>query len=185
MNDKIKITETELQQYLNEHLDAEGFSYFRIPSWFWDWLLKNAPPELLDEIRRLWGGLPDSIIFVPVKVGGFDFTMCLMLELKSKDGTMHGKQKRWHKRLPVYIGRTKPEVVQIMSEFLSIVDVVFQLLEGYNDGDRFRLLNENEIVKKTDEILIVDSAFQTTWGAPLNSQVGYAAKYCKAVRRKF
>ena len=111
----LDITEDELQNQCNDTFDAYRIRYIRIPDWVWKWLKQNAPKHLLKVLSKIFGGMPDAIAFKK----GEKYNYALMLELKSKKGKLHGKQKHWNKEFNVEISRTPDDSIRIIEEFYN------------------------------------------------------------------
>jgi len=109
----LDITEDELQGQCNDTFDGYRIRYLRIPDWVWKWLKQNAPKHLLKEMSKRFGGMPDAIALKK----GEKYNDALMLELKTKKGKLHGKQKDWDKEFNVEISRTPDDTIKIIEEF--------------------------------------------------------------------
>ncbi len=125
---KVTISEADLQKQCNDNLDAYGkrLKYIRIPDWIWSWLKQNAPVEVVTELSRTFGGMPDNVVFAPI---GEDYNLCMALELKTKTGKLHGKQKQWKKDINTKLSRDPDETIAIIEHFVETVRVANKALE--------------------------------------------------------
>ena len=87
-----EVPESALQHQLEDTLAAYQVEYMRIPDGVWRWLRHNAPPYIVKALSDSFGGMPDCFARVPLDE---PYYLCLGIELKSRRGTLHGKQKKW------------------------------------------------------------------------------------------
>ncbi|MCK5020650.1 MAG: hypothetical protein KAS32_26760 [Candidatus Peribacteraceae bacterium] len=62
-------------------------------------------------------GFPDIAIFKPGKDGLS--SLCLMIELKSEIGQLHGRQKNWANKATIHLCRTFEEFRELVDKFLE------------------------------------------------------------------
>jgi len=67
------------------------------------------------------GGIPDNPCFIPL---GKKYNLNLMLELKSKRGRLHGRQKRWYRDTAVQIPRDPDTAMAMIGEFQDVADKI-------------------------------------------------------------
>jgi len=110
------IKEDALQKQANDYLELKRIRYIRIPDAIWRWLAYKASEYVKKWFRFIFGGIPDNICIIPIND---KYNLCLALELKTKTGKLHGKQKHWSKDLAVQISRTPEDTMQIIDEFIN------------------------------------------------------------------
>lgn len=110
----IIIKEDALQQQANDYLEAKRIRYIRIPDKVWGWLAYKATEAIKLWFRKIFGGIPDNICILPINE---KYNLCLALELKTKAGQLHGKQKHWSKELAVQISRSPEDTMRIIDAF--------------------------------------------------------------------
>jgi len=112
----LQYTEDQLQTQCNDLLDAHRIRYLRIPDWIWSWLKLNAPVQVMKELSKRFGGMPDNMC---IKKIDDKYNLLMALELKTKTGKLHGKQKTWEKEIAVQISRSPDETIKKVNEFLK------------------------------------------------------------------
>jgi len=115
----LNIPELALQKQCNDTLDAYRIRYIYIPDNIHRWITMNAPEEIKIFFRKVFGGIPDNVCFIPI---GDKYNLCLCLELKSAKGHLHGKQKHWEKELAVQISRDPDKTIETIKEFIKDAD---------------------------------------------------------------
>lgn len=70
-----------------------------------------APQSIQKWFFGMFGGMPDNCCFIPI---GDRYSLCLHLELKSKAGKLHGKQKHGKNWM---VARSPEEVREIVDRF--------------------------------------------------------------------
>ena len=111
----LQCTEEQIQKQCDDLLAALHIRYLRIPDWVWAWIKLNAPPQIVKALSDRFGGMPDNMCIR--KFGKYNLLMAL--ELKTKTGQLHGKQKIWNKEINVQVSRTPEETIQNVNDFMS------------------------------------------------------------------
>jgi len=140
----LKITEKAIQKQANDLLDAHRIRYLRIEDWVWTWLngchvelngcggtvlKKNVPIEILTELTRRFGGMPDNVCLIPAG----KYCLALMMELKSAKGKIHGRQKHWP---AVQISRSPDETIEMVNQFIEDAEEI-------NSSDKLNTCGEH------------------------------------------
>lgn len=118
----VDIPESALQRQLDDLLVGLGIRFIRIPDNFWQWLHKysNAGQRMKKELGYYWGGLPDTIALLPISD---KYMLACPIELKTKKGKTHGKQKHWgHDGLIAQISRSPEQSIDIMKAFIMFAE---------------------------------------------------------------
>jgi hypothetical protein len=111
------LKEEGLQKQLNDMLNAHGIWFIRIPDGIFRWMKMNAPMGVQRWFFGLFGGIPDCIPLIKVSD---KYMLCCPIELKSKTGQRHGKQKHWEtKGIPFQISRTPEKNIEIVEQFIK------------------------------------------------------------------
>ena len=118
----LQITEGQLQEQLNDVLNAYQIKYLRIPDSVWKWLKYNAPVEVVTAMSRAFGGMPDNLCLVPI---GEKYSLAIGIELKVKGRKKHGKQKHWQSVLCT----TPDENIKTVQEYLDMVEIIKEVLK--------------------------------------------------------
>lgn len=113
---KPKTPESELQAFADEYLKIKGIDYIRIPDSIFTVLAVKAP-----FFMKGLGGHADNICFIPI---ADDYCISLHLELKTKTGKLHGKQKANAKKLNWKIARSTKEIQDIIDKFEQDVEKI-------------------------------------------------------------
>ena len=137
----LDITESQLQQQLEDSLDAYGVKYMRIPDYAWSWLKRNAPVHIVAALSRYFGGMPDCMCMIPISD---KYSLALGIELKVKGRKKHGKQKHWQS----VVCRTPEENIEAVQKFAYDADIMREF------ADRLQVfLNkvENHVINGTGD----------------------------------
>jgi len=118
----LDITESQLQEQLNDLLNAYQIRYIRIPDSIWHWLKRNAPVEVIRAMSDALGGMPDNVCMIPISDR---YSLMLAIELKVKGRKKRGKQKHWQST----ISRTPDENIALIEEYVKQADIVKEILE--------------------------------------------------------
>ena len=110
----LKVPESALQKQAEDYLDAFQIDYIRVPDNFFKWVKMKAPNYIQIAFFKIFGGIPDLQITAPIND---KYNLCLMVELKSKVGRLHGKQIRNAKRQKWQISRSVDDTIRIIDEF--------------------------------------------------------------------
>lgn len=111
------LPESDLQAYTDQYLGAHHIEFFRIPDQFWKFLHAcNASTWLKKWFAYMFGGMADNTCFIPISD---KYSLCMHLELKSKKGQLHGRQKVQARKLPWQIARSQAEVEKIVQRFVA------------------------------------------------------------------
>lgn len=125
----LKITESQLQEQLNDLLNAYQIRYIRIPDSIWHWLKRHAPVEVVSMLSRAFGGMPDNVCFVPIDE---KYSLALGIELKVKNRKKHGKQKHWQST----VSRTPDENIETVNEYLDTVETIKEVMKRIEEDER-------------------------------------------------
>jgi len=106
--------EAALQKQMDDMLAALGIWSIHIPDKVWNWIAWKATTGIKVWFRGALGGIPDSLCFVPVSD---KYMLCAPVELKTRKGKRHGKQKHWESRgISVQISRSPEENIRIVEQ---------------------------------------------------------------------
>ncbi|MCP4651174.1 MAG: hypothetical protein GY853_13995 [PVC group bacterium] len=133
---KVDITEADLQKLVDDLLSVRKIKNFHIPDGVWKWLTLNAPKvcALLSggargrngKYNNGLAGCPDNPCFIRL---GEKFNLNLMLELKSKKGRLHGKQKLWARDVAVNKMKDPDAVIKLVEEYIEVAEKIKKLCE--------------------------------------------------------
>lgn len=112
----IKISEAEIQDQLNDMLDAYGIEYIRIPDGMWRWVMAAAPAGIQAYFKKTFQGIPDNICFLPLDD---KYYLAIKLELKTQTGKLHGKQKQFARTENWIISRSTDDNIKVINDFLE------------------------------------------------------------------
>ena len=118
----LDITESQLQEQLNDTLNAYQIRYIRIPDSIWHWLKRNAPVEIVKIMSDAFGGMPDNVCMIPISD---KYSLMLDIELKVKGRKKRGKQKHWQST----ISRTPDENIKLIEEYIEQAEVIKEVLK--------------------------------------------------------
>ena len=126
-NPKVDINEDALQKQANDLLDWMHIGYYRIPDFVWLWLKNNAPIEVLRALSDCFAGkLPDNFCFEKLTD---KYLIALPLELKTKTGRLHGKQKKYARDYNWQISRSPDETIEIVNQFKADAELYTKYLK--------------------------------------------------------
>ena len=112
---KAEIPESSLQLFCDDYLELRQVRYIRLPDGFWRWLAVRGSEGIKRWFRGLFAGIPDNTCFIPIND---KYSLCLHLELKTRIGQLHGKQKEWARQLPVQVVRSTDEIKISIDKFI-------------------------------------------------------------------
>lgn len=117
---KPRVKESSIQSQLEHYLDLKGIEYIRFPDSLYRYIFANQsiPIHVKKQCSDYMKGVPDLIILV--KYGKYN--MCLLHEVKAKDGRASQGQKNYAKRLNVETGYGFDECKAIIDNFIEFVD---------------------------------------------------------------
>ncbi len=115
-NPGVIIKESELQKQANDYLEAYRIRYIRIPDGVWGFLAYKASEGVKLWFRKIFGGIPDNVCMIRINE---KYNLCLAMELKTKTGKLHGRQKHWYKDLAVQISRSPEDTMEIINNFIK------------------------------------------------------------------
>ena len=128
---KLNISEEKLQRQVNDYLSWQKIRYFHIADGVWQWLKREAIHicALLSvgtkgrngPHNNGLGGCPDNPCFI--KIGKL-FNLNLMMELKSKKGQLHGKQKAWSRDLNVHKVKDPDTAIELINKFEEVAVLI-------------------------------------------------------------
>ncbi len=123
----VTLKEEAIQKQANDYLDIKKIRYIRIPDGVWGYLAYKASEGIKIWFRKIFGGIPDNICMIRINE---KYNLCLALELKTKTGKLHGKQKHWYKDLAVQISRSPEDTMQIIDGFEKEAERMKGVLSG-------------------------------------------------------
>jgi len=106
--------EADLQSFVDDYLVLRRIKSLRIPDGFFRWLNGFAPLWARAAFNAVFAGQPDNICMIPISD---KYCLCLNLELKSKQGSLHGKQKANARDYAWQVARSPEEAKRIIDEF--------------------------------------------------------------------
>ncbi len=117
---KPRVKESTIQSQLEHYLELKGIEYIRFPDSLYRYIFANpaTSAKTRSQCSAYMKGVPDLIILV--KHGKYN--MCLLCEVKAKDGTLSQGQKNYAKRLNVETGYGFEECKAIIDNFIEFVD---------------------------------------------------------------
>ena len=113
----LQITESQLQEQLNDVLNAYQIKYLRMPDSVWQWINKNAPVEVKTALSWAFGGMPDNVCLIPIDG---KYSLSIGIELKVKGRKKHGKQKHWQST----VSETPDTNIALVKEYLEAVEII-------------------------------------------------------------
>lgn len=117
------LREDDLRDFCTKLLNKKKISYFSIPDSFWKWIHKNCNNGIKCWLYKVFGSLPDFMIFLPAG----SFNLALMVELKRNGSYLRKNQKMASERLNWITVRT-PE------EFENTIDNLIQIQSHFNNS---------------------------------------------------
>lgn len=106
------LPEELIQGQVEEFLNLRGIEYRRIPDKIWFWLKTNAPQWITKQLIMYWRGKPDLLIMFPLEKGSYT----VEIEIKTANGHMSQRQKKYSERMPVYLCRSYDECCRVICE---------------------------------------------------------------------
>jgi hypothetical protein len=97
---KVTIKEKDLQAMAEDLAFALGIRFFRIPDKLLSFLAFAAPAWTRIFVARYFAGVPDLMLFRPIKEGKNEV---LFVEIKTEAGKLSQSQKKWHSCLNVHV----------------------------------------------------------------------------------
>ena len=121
------VPETALQHQMDDMLAAYGIWFLRFPDNFFRWIKMNAPAGIQRFFFGVFGGIPDTLPMIRISD---KYMLCAPIELKSRKGQLHGKQKHWEsKGIAVQISRSPDESIAMINSFIADAEK-YKLLEA-------------------------------------------------------
>ena len=112
--------EAALQKQLDDYLAIKGVRYIRISDSMFKWLryatLKLQAHGVWAWIAKTFGGLPDNLLLVKISD---KYLLATGIELKTKKGALHGKQKHMAEELSYQISKSPEKSMEIVEAFLK------------------------------------------------------------------
>lgn len=110
--------ESRIQEYVENYCEIKGHQLLHIPpAVYWVMGQTNIPDWVKGQIREYLAGVPDCMIFKKEKfsenIDCMDNSV-LIMELKTKTGTVGQKQKKWHRGLVVHVPRSSAEAIKLI-----------------------------------------------------------------------
>lgn len=106
---KPPVPEENIQAFADDLFKIKRIKYIRIPDNVFRWLSINAP-----WLMKSLAGIADNVGMIPIND---KYSLCLNLEIKTKTGQLHGRQKINAKELSWQIARSVEEVQKIIEDF--------------------------------------------------------------------
>ena len=126
------LREDDLRDYCTKLLNKKKISYFSIPDSFWKWLHKNCNNGIKCWMYKVFGSLPDFMIFLPVQ----GYNLALMIELKRNGSYLRKNQKMASERLNWITIRTPEEFENVIDNLLEIKSHFLKIPMGIRGSDR-------------------------------------------------
>ena len=123
--------ESPLQAATERYCEMRMLSFIRIPDVMWFWVKKHFPLWLKNIMSKYLAGWPDCTIIEPIK--GTKYSLTLLVELKSKDGKLQGKQKKMAHALNYQVIRTPEKVIAEINEFLKFKDFLEEKIKEWQN----------------------------------------------------
>lgn len=120
-------SEDPLQKFTDEYLVIRKVDYFRIEDRFFRWVKMKASPTVQKWFFWMFGGRPDNTCMEPIG----KYSLVLNLELKSKSGQLHGRQKRNSRNQPWQVCRSPEAVQETVEAFISDAKMLSELIQKY------------------------------------------------------
>ena len=124
--------EEHLQSFTDQYLDIQRIKYYRIPDKFFKWLNATAPQWAKSAFNSVFAGMPDNMCIIPISD---DYCLCLNLELKSKRGKLHGRQRPNAMRFAWQVARTHEEVQAIVEEYQKTAATIRDWLRSQSEAE--------------------------------------------------
>ena len=83
---------------------------------FWRWLAMHKWTPQVAWFRKMFGGMPDNLCIKPLND---KYCLAMCLELKSRRGHLHGRQKADARSLPWIVCRTPEEAKEAIDNFIE------------------------------------------------------------------
>jgi len=109
----LPLKESDLQKFAEDYCRAAGINCLHIPDSFWKWIYKNCNTGVRCWLYKIFGGLPDLIIQIPIND---KFCLSANIELKRPGNYLRKKQKEAAARLPWIVAKTPEDVMSIITE---------------------------------------------------------------------
>ena len=110
------LREDDLRDYCTKLLNKKKISYFTIPDKFFHLINKAVPTGVRCWIYKIFGSLPDFMIFIPVQ----GYNLALMVELKRNGSYLRKNQKMASERLNWVTVRTPEEFENVINNLFEI-----------------------------------------------------------------
>lgn len=121
------LSEDSLQKFANEYLDLRKVDYFRIEDGFFRWVKMKASMHIQKWFFGMFGGRPDNTCIIPIG----KYSLALNLELKSKTGRLHGKQKTNSRNQPWHVCRSPEAVQEVVEQFIRDAELLSSAIEKH------------------------------------------------------
>ena len=126
------LREDDLRDYCTKLLNKKKISYFTIPDKFFHLINKAVPTGVRCWIYKIFGSLPDYMIFIPVQ----GYNLALMVELKRNGSYLRKNQKMASERLNWITIRTPEEFENTIDNLLEIKSHFLKIPMGIRGSDR-------------------------------------------------
>jgi len=126
------LREDDLRDYCTKLLNKKKISYFTIADSFWKWIHKNCNNGIKCWMYKVFGSLPDFMIFLPVQ----GYNLALMIELKRNGSYLRKNQKMASERLNWITVRTPEEFENVVNNLLEIQGHFLKIHIGIRGSDR-------------------------------------------------
>jgi hypothetical protein len=135
----LNISESLLQKQCDDYLALKGLYYIRIVDGVWNGLnyvmkelaikrwynLLSVVKNVLQALKNRFAGATDNTVLIGLNE---KYSLALSLELKSKKGKKHGKQKTVAKKIPVQESRTPEETMGIINQFIKDAEIIKSII---------------------------------------------------------
>jgi hypothetical protein len=111
--------ESDLQGFCETYLHDNGIQFFHIPDKFWHWVHKNTSTGIRCWLYKIFGGLPDMMVFFPIND---TFMLAVNVELKRPGSYLRTAQKEAAVRLPWVTCKTLEDVDRVLTEARDFVE---------------------------------------------------------------
>jgi len=105
---------------LKIYRERYGMESMRMPDCVWRYLKQHAPAYIVKEASEWMAGFADHNVFMRLTD---KYSLALHLELKSKTGRLHGKQKNKSDKIPYQISRSPEKTVEILNKMIKDIEI--------------------------------------------------------------
>lgn len=122
-------SEAPLQKFTDDYLEWQHIRSIRVPDKVFNYI--NAPFARVEEWFKIWfnsqfAGMPDNTVLIDI---GGGYLLGLPIELKSRTGKLHGRQKSAARVESWRVCKSPEAVEREIKEALRIADVVKEAID--------------------------------------------------------